>query len=304
MSADEAARPTAAASPRALVIGGLDPSAGAGVLLDAAVVARLGFQPAVVVTTVTAQNSAEFLGNWPVEVEVLVAQLEALAAEGTFACAKIGALGSDRLAHALADWLASAAIPHVVLDPVLASSSGGALVDAASSAVEAVASVATVVTPNADETCELWGGCTQLARDVGLEPGPSLKSQVMSRAGMPSVFAASAGRALASRWDCAVVTTGLPSGAPDVAIDVLVEPGAEPQSVRHSLMQGVGDVRGTGCVLASSLACHLALGMSTPEALAAAQADVHELLGDARAIGVGRWQIDLARLAQRRVAEL
>jgi hydroxymethylpyrimidine/phosphomethylpyrimidine kinase len=298
VSADEAAHSASSASPRALVIGGFDPSAGAGVLLDAAVVARLGFQPAAAITTVTAQNSAEFVGSWPVEREVLLAQLGALAAEGPFACAKVGAIGSARLAMALASWLADAGIPYVVVDPVLASSSGGELMDGSTAAIDAVASVATVVTPNADETCALWDGCTQMARAVGLEPGPSLKSQVASTVGMPSVFAASAGRALANRWECAVAITGLPSGAPDVAIDVLVEPEAEPESMRHPLVPGVGDVRGTGCMLASSLACHLALGLSARDALASAHADVHELLGEARAIGAGSWQVDLAHLAQ------
>lgn len=270
---------TRAASPRALAIGGLDPSVGAGVLLDAFVMAHLGFQPAVAVTTVTAQNSSAFLGQWPVAPDALVAQLDALLAEGELACVKIGALGSAELAGALAEWLVLAEVPVVVCDPVLASSTGGALVDAIDDAIDVVARASTVVTPNVAEVLRL--------AHLAPEDAASVSESLVLRATA----------ILAERWNCSVIATGLPSVGSDEAVDLIVEPGAAVDGVPHRLVPDVGDVRGTGCMLASALACQLAHGLDTRDALAAAQATVRELLGEARPIGKGRWQLDLAELA-------
>ncbi|MDO9557105.1 MAG: PfkB family carbohydrate kinase [Coriobacteriia bacterium] len=257
------------ATPRALAVGGLDPSAGAGVLLDALVMARLGYQPAVAVTTVTAQNSAQFGGAWAVEPETLIAQLDAVLAEGAFSCVKVGALGSERLALTLAAWLAHARLPVVVFDPVLASSSGGSLVDGATRAVNAVARVSTVITPNAEEAMQL-SGVTD-ARD--------------------------AARSLAQCYDVAVAVTGLAGGSDAEAVDVLWDAGRLTE-LPHPLLAGVGDVRGTGCMLSSALACHFANGLRVDDALSAAHATVHELLASAGPLGHGRWQLDLARIAR------
>jgi hydroxymethylpyrimidine/phosphomethylpyrimidine kinase len=257
------------ATPRALVVGGLDPSAGAGVLLDAFVMARLGYQPAVAVTTVTAQNSAEFAGAWPVEPETLIAQLDAVLAEGTFSCVKVGALGSDVLALALAKWLARADLPVVVFDPVLASSSGGPLVVSATHAVDFVARVSSVITPNAQEAMQLSGA--------------------------PDVH--SAAHSLGRRHGIVVVVTGLAGSTSTEAVDVLWE-GDRLEELPHPLVAGVGDVRGTGCILSSALACHIANGLSVAEGLTAAHATVHDLLGRARPVGQGRWQLDLTHLVR------
>lgn len=270
---------TRAASHRALAVGGLDPSAGAGVLLDAFVMAHLGFQPTVAVTTVTAQNSSAFLGHWPVAPETLVAQLDAVRAEGEIACVKVGALGSVELAQALAEWLALAEVPLVVCDPVLASSSGGALVDIADEAVDALARASTVVTPNVAEALHL-------AHLAPASESAQIESAVLRAA-----------RILAERWNCVVVATGLPSVGADEAVDLIVHPDSEVDGVPHPLVPNVGDVRGTGCMLASALACQLAHGAEMRDALAAAHITVRELLGEARPIGQGRWQVDLAELA-------
>lgn len=270
---------TRPASHRALAVGGLDPSAGAGVVLDAFVMAHLGFQPAVAVTTVTAQNSSAFLGQWPVAPEALVAQLDAVLAEGEIACVKVGALGSVELARALAEWLALAEVPVVVCDPVLASSSGGALVDVADEAVDVLARASAVVTPNVAEAMHL-------AHLAPANEASQIESAVLR-----------ASRILAERWNCTVIATGLVGVGADEAVDLIVRPDSAVDGVPHRLVPSVGDVRGTGCMLASALACQLARGAGMRDALAAAHVTVREVLGEARPIGRGRWQVDLAELA-------
>lgn len=267
--------------PRALVVGGLDPSCGAGIVLDAFVLAALGFAPAAVTTVVTAQNSARFLEASPVDPELLSKQLEA-AAETPFAFVKAGALGSAANARALAKFLAASPRAHreyapLVVDPVLASSSGGELLSPTDiAAYDDLCPLATIITPNAEEATLLSG---QPVRDV---------SEAEEAAG-----------SLASRWGCAVVVTGLrrSSASPDAdeVIDVLVY-GDRAARLSHPLVPGAGDVRGTGCAFACALAASLARDSSLPNAVRDAQHLVTMMVAGAQQLGTGRRQADLAAL--------
>lgn len=257
---------------RALAIGGLDPTGGAGLLLDAFVLAAAGYAPATAVTLLSAQNSASFLGAWPVAPALLRAQLEAVAAEGALAAVKIGALGSVRLAETVAAWLRDGGAENVVLDPVLAASSGGPLIDDGRAAVAALAPQLAVITPNAAEAALLSG---------------------LAVADLAS--AARAAAALAERLGCAVVVSGLREPGSALATDVLAR-GHDVSFVPHALVEVQGEVRGTGCMLAGALACALADGSGLGEALLAAQGMVQRLVREARPLGRGRLQVDLRRL--------
>jgi hydroxymethylpyrimidine kinase/phosphomethylpyrimidine kinase len=263
---------------RALIVAGLDPSGGAGLTLDAFVFAALGYAPASVVTLVTAQNSASFAAARAVDADLIASQLAAVLAEGRFACAKVGAIGSLEAAREVAQRLGGAGVP-VVVDPVLRSSSDGDVTGGAgASAIDALAACATVVTPNAHEAALLASQLTSLSADAAASPP-------------------AAGTALAAAWDATVVVTGVPvDGETAAAADVLCAPGAPPRPRAHALVPGVGDVRGTGCMFSSSLAAFLGIGLDTEEALARAQATVSWLLGHAAQIGTGRMQLDVAAL--------
>ncbi len=255
-----------AADPRAILIGGLDPSAGAGILLDAFIAAKLGVQPAVVATVVTAQNSAEWLGAEAVSASLVELQLAALAAEGDAVCVKIGALGSAENVEAVASFLRSPERSSaVVLDPVIASTSGGTLAQPV--VVEAMRNdlfgLVDIVTPNATEV-------------MLLAPG--------------SASPAEAAASLASACGCAVLVTGLPH-AERGAMDLLVTADRS-VPLPHRILSAVGDPRGTGCMLATSLACRL-VGSDHVSAVAAAQDDVLALLPFACEVGVGRLQLHL-----------
>jgi hydroxymethylpyrimidine/phosphomethylpyrimidine kinase len=240
------------------------------------VLAWLGYAPVTVATLVTAQNSAAFLGAQAVDPALVGAQLDAVLAEGGFACVKVGAIGSAEVAAQIARQIAPLGIP-VVVDPVLASSSAGDLTSGAGGdAVARLARLASVVTPNAAEAATL---AIQFA---------SLDAR---RASLP----AAAGSALAKAWDATVVVSGVPSGD-DAAIDLLCEPGAEPRLLEHPLVPGIGDVRGTGCMFSASLAAYLGDGRAPAAAVRGAQSAVSRLLCHAAAIGTGRMQIDVASL--------
>lgn len=267
MTADVRSHPQ---SLRALLIGGFDPTGGAGLLLDAFVAARLGMQPAAVVATVTAQDSTRWLTSAPVDAALLTAQLDALAAEGPFACVKIGAIGSAANVTAVAQFLYRLRPPAVVLDPVLVSSSGGALATAETTLAmrTELFALAEVITPNADE------------------------ARALSPAAADCTKAAAA---LAAAHGCRVLVTGLPD-ARDARADLLVAPNGTASRHAHPYIAEVGDIRGTGCMLSTALACRLAEEASLEAAVVGAHSDLLGLLHHARQVGRGRMQVDFADL--------
>ncbi len=93
----------------------------------------------------------------PAPPELVRHTLEKLADDFDISAVRLGMLGSAAVAEAVADVLEDRNLPHVVLDPILRSSSGAALIDAEGLAVlrKRLLRLAEVVTPNIDEAAEL-----------------------------------------------------------------------------------------------------------------------------------------------------
>lgn len=128
-----------AAQPRATIvwsIAGSDNSAGAGIQADIKAVQSVSQPDAplhlcTVITAITAQHSQGVDISWPLPVELLQAQVQALLKEAQPAVVKIGLLANPQQVRWLADVLAalrqSNADLLVVYDPVAIASSGDAL---------------------------------------------------------------------------------------------------------------------------------------------------------------------------------
>lgn len=217
----------------------------AGVGLDARVAAEYGVGHVVAVAGVTAQDAERVTAVLPVPGRILRAQLESL--PSGVAAYRVGALISAENVRVLADFLRSRAGMCVVVDPVLGSSTGQALWTNASYIDElrdVLLRLPVIVTPNLDEAALLLH--TKAFRD----------REAMAAAG--AEFVAAGARA-------ALVKGGHLEGDP---ADVLVTSGA-PQLFEGSRLPG--NMRGTGCVLAMSLACELALGRELPAAVSNAR---------------------------------
>ncbi|WP_068304703.1 hydroxymethylpyrimidine/phosphomethylpyrimidine kinase [Pararhodobacter sp. CCB-MM2] len=134
-------------TPRALFIGGTDSSGGAGLARDIATATQLGAEACIAVTAVTAQTDAAVSVVHRLPAGDVTAQIRAAGRVGAI---KIGMLGSAGIVTAVAEALSDAPL---VLDPVLASSSGHVLLDAPG--IEAMISDilprTTLMTPNLPE---------------------------------------------------------------------------------------------------------------------------------------------------------
>lgn len=253
----------------ALTIAGSDPTGGAGVQGDLRAFASLGVHGLSVVTCITAQGTRGVRRVVALDVALVRAQLDALLEDVRVDAVKTGALATAAIVRLVARRTARIRAPLVV-DPVLASTSGATLLDRRAVGVLAAELLprATLVTPNVDELAILLG--RDRPRDA--------------RALRDAAFAlreSTGARAVLGKG-------GHLDGDP---IDVLVD-------ARGTLIFPGKRVRtrcthGTGCALASAIAAGLANGRSLRAAVRAAKAIVTEAIRRARPIGPGKSPLDL-----------
>src|SRR6202043_2287360 len=138
------------APPILLTIAGFDPSCGAGTAADLKTFAAHGCYGLAAITALTVQNTqgVEDVQNTPSA--TVRAPLEVLAKDSEIAAVKIGMLGNRGNAAVVAEFLDVHKFAHVVHDPVMKSSSGTELLDAAGIKYVATELLkrATVITPN------------------------------------------------------------------------------------------------------------------------------------------------------------
>jgi len=257
---------TTATPPILLTIAGFDPCCGAGTVADLKTFAAHGCYGVAAITSMTVQNTqgVEAVHNTPSA--ELRGQLEILVKDCEIAAVKIGMLGNRGNAVVIGEFLDAHKFAHVILDPVMKSSSGTELLDAGG--VKYVAAElmkrASVFTPNVPEAEVL----------TGLE----IKDVSAMEA---------AARKLVEMGAQAVIVKG---GHMERAVDVVFD-GSE-------LVQLGGDrvktenMHGTGCTFASALTAQLAAGRGLIEAATLAKAYVTKAIEKGYPIGKGRVPLD------------
>ena len=145
--------------PVAWTIAGSDSGGGAGIQADIRTFHDFALHGASVVTCVTAQNTTALTDNHVIPATTVAAQLQALRDDLPPAAIKIGALGSDKNAAVVLDFLDALPgdnRPFVVWDPVRAASVGGTLGVLPDDTIGALVRRVDAVTPNAEELADAW----------------------------------------------------------------------------------------------------------------------------------------------------
>lgn len=238
-----------------LVIAGTDSSGGAGLTRDLATLTQLGVEAECAVTAVTAQTDREVTAVELLPPRLVQAQISAALATRRAAAIKIGMLGSRSIVEAVAEVIPPRAHLPLVLDPVLAASSGGALLEPQGRAALAALLLprATLLTPNIPEAAAL----------LGVAPAATAAECIRQ------------GRALCARGAAAVLIKGGHASG-ELATDWLVTAGGEVRE--FSVPRLTAARRGTGCALASAIAAGLAAGRSLEAACQRAKEYVTGLL--------------------------
>ena len=248
-----------------LTIAGFDPSSGAGITADIKTIAAHQCYGIACITALTVQSTAGVRRVEPVDSLLIRETLNELTADMELASVHIGMLGTGRVAQAVAEFLEHAELPHVVLDPILESSSGSDLLDEAGRRVliDRLLARCEVVTPNLKEASALTGMPVENA-DQMREAAARLHSL-----GAENV----------------VVTGGEMEKATDL-LSFTTGRGVE-QEIFKAARQKSNSTHGTGCAFATALACHLAHGRGLPEAVLLAKAYVASAIAHAQPVGRG-----------------
>ncbi len=243
------AKTNSVARPRVLVIAGSDSSGGAGMQRDLAVLAGQQVRVACVVTAITAQSDSKVRSVHSVPATSIADQL-ASALEEPIDAIKIGMLSTRECVQIITESLRELPSVPVVIDPVLASSSGRALLqtDALDALRDELCPLATVVTPNLAEAEILLGEKHEQAMQA---------------------------ERLAAQFGCAVLVKG-GHGSGKFAIDVLAQPGHP--AIALSTPRIEATMRGTGCALSSLIAAKLAHGHSVERACRVGKEEVSVML--------------------------
>jgi hydroxymethylpyrimidine/phosphomethylpyrimidine kinase len=267
------------APPVVLTIAGFDPSSGAGISADVKTIAAHGCYGVACITALTVQSTVCVRRVEAVDAGLVAETLAELASDLDIAAVHIGMLGSGKIVRAVAHFLTGHKLPNVVLDPILKSSSGADLVDAAGMRllIDKLLPLATIVTPNIDEASALTG--------LAVTDPEQMRA---------------AARQLHQMGASAVVVTG---GHLEKAIDLLSFTGSRgiEQELFKSARLKSSSTHGTGCAFATSVACHLAMGRGLPEAVLLAKAYVAAAIGNAHPLGHGTGPVHhLYRMQQQR----
>ena len=233
--------------PLVLTFAASDPTGGAGVQADLLTIAALGGHALSVVTGITVQDTSGVTRVRAVEADLVAEQASCLLADMPVRAFKLGVLGSRENAAAVADALERHPGVPVVLDPVLASGRGDPLAaeDLMAALRELILPRCTLITPNSLEARRLAG-----REDLD-----------------------ACARALIEMGSKYVLITGTHETSKDV-VNVLhgMQGNLRCATLRKDTWPRLPDsYHGSGCTLASAIACHLAAGLPIEQAVQQAQ---------------------------------
>ena len=219
----------------ALTIAGSDSGGGAGIQADLKTFSAHGVFGMSVITSVTAQNTKAVIGVEDISPEMVYLQMKAVFEDLPPDAVKIGMVSSEAIIKAIARGLDEFNPEKVVLDPVMISKSGHALLkpDAIDALKKELIKRCLVVTPNIPEAQALSGITIKNVEDM-----KKAAENIMS-------------------YGCrAVIVKG--GHLEDDAVDVLFD-GNDFRELRSEKIP-TKNTHGTGCTFSSAIAANLALG--------------------------------------------
>ena len=247
----------------ALTIAGSDSSGGAGIQADLKTFQAHGVFGMTAITAVTVQNTRKVYDIQEISPAIVRGQILCLFDDIDIHAVKIGMVSDVALIEAIAEALAHVDRPPVVLDPVMISKSGYALLkeDAQQALVERLFPLAEVVTPNIFEAERLVGHTIASTAEM-----QTAASEILD---------------LGARK--VVVKGGHSNDAQ--ATDIL----HDGQTYREltSPRYATANTHGTGCTFSSAIAANLALGDPFFDAVAHAKTYISGAIRNALDIGRG-----------------
>jgi hydroxymethylpyrimidine/phosphomethylpyrimidine kinase len=260
-------KPTKTSStPIVLSIAGSDSGGGAGIQADIKAISATGGYACTAITAITSQNTLGVNAVFPIPVEHIEQQLEAVFSDLNVCAVKVGMLANTDIIKVVARTLKKYKPQHIVVDPVMVATSGDLLLkdDAISTLISELLPISDIITPNLPEAAAL----------VGL-PAPKNETEIE-----PIVLAL---KTLGAKY--VLLKGGHFIDSPS-SNDLLIGPDLAVELNAPRTL--TSNTHGTGCTLSSALASYLAQGYSIEESAKLAKSYISNAISRADELVIGQ----------------
>jgi len=256
-----------------MTIAGSDSGGGAGIQADIKTFAMFGVHGTSAVTCLTDQNPLKVEGIFPVPSNFVSDQIRTIFNEFSPSAVKTGMLYSKdiivSIIRQLTNYRRKGKKFYLVVDPVMVSSSGKALLESkAVNALKELMRIADVITPNLDEVEALLGRKPKNIEEMRL-----------------------AARAMAIEFESAVLLKGGHLKNCRSAADFLVE-GKNEFLFLSKFLKG-NSIHGTGCTMSAAITACLAKGLYLSSSVADAKEYISNAIFNYEKVGkhkILKWQ--------------
>lgn len=252
--------------PIVLTIAGSDCSGKAGIQADIKAISATGGYACSVITAITSQNTQGMTGAFPVPVDHVQNQLDAVFTDLDVAAVKIGMLVQEDVITAVAEKLKQYRPRNIVLDPVMVSTRGDLLLQpsALKALKETLFPLVDLITPNLPE-------CAALTVQTLPQTEQEMYEMISAIRKLGAKSALLKGGHL---MDCTTSN------------DLLITS----QTTEMFRLERINtlNTRGTGCTLSSAIACYLAQGATLSQAVSSGKNYITQAIQHADKLDVGR----------------
>jgi hydroxymethylpyrimidine/phosphomethylpyrimidine kinase len=252
--------------PVVLTIAGSDSGGGAGIQADIKAISATGSFACSVITAITSQNTQGVSAIFPIPLDHIESQLDAVFTDLKIVAVKIGMLADASIIKIVAKKMRHYQPKYLVIDPVMVATSGDLLLErsAISTLKETLIPLADIITPNLFEGAALTG-----------------KSVPQSEAEMNNMVTDL--RALGAK---AVLLKGGHLEQDENSNDLLImQSSSELLSAKRFPTQ---NTHGTGCTLSSAIASYLAQGNNLHKAVYLGKQYISQAIAHADELDVGQ----------------
>ena len=232
----------------ALTIAGSDPSGGAGIQADLKTFSSFGVYGQTIITSLTAQNIHEVKSIQDLPQKFIGQQFDSIFEDLGVNAAKIGMLSNRNTLRVVIDKIREYKIKKIVLDPVIAATSGARLLNANALKLlkEELSPLCHIITPNIPEAEALTG--------ITIDGNPALKQAAVEIKKLGSRYVLIKG---GHRRDT-------------VNSDDLLYDGRNFTQFKAKRVKSI-NIHGTGCTFSAAICANLAKGVETEEAVKASK---------------------------------
>ncbi len=252
--------------PVVLTIAGSDSGGGAGIQADIKAMSATGSFACSVITAITSQNTLGVSAIFPIPLDHVESQLDAVFTDLNILAVKIGMLADSNIIKVVANKIKQYQPKHLVIDPVMVATSGDLLLEHAAiyTLKKELIPLADIITPNLPEGAALTG-----------------KSVPKSEAEMNEMIADL--RALGAK---AVLLKGGHLQTNENSNDLLItQDSSDLISAKRVPTQ---NTHGTGCTLSSAIASYLGQGNDLHKSVHLAKQYISQAIAHADELDVGK----------------